>query len=292
MATQPANFADRLGSMLFIAALAHGLVILGITFSAPSLEPAEDVPSLNVTLVVDTGRADPAPEQADFLADRNQQGGGELTARERATTTLSADQPFAQPGDPAAADAVDGAPREAAPEPEQLVTRGASERQLQALPDATENPAESAREAAAMLQRIKPQSLAAELDDQAAAPVSDDPDALAAPSARESAVAEYLVGWRERVERVGTANFPEHFLDGSREYARPMLEVAIGPDGQLEEIVVRRSSGDTRLDQAALGILRLAAPFEPLPEALLAEHDVLRFAYEWDFSAGGLAPAN
>ena len=51
-------------------------------------------------------------------------------------------------------------------------------------------------------------------------------------------------------------------------------------------IVVRRSSGDKALDQAALKILRLAAPFAPLPESIRKDYDVLRFAYEWDFSAG------
>ncbi len=46
---------------------------------------------------------------------------------------------------------------------------------------------------------------------------------------------------------------------------------------------MRRSSGDKALDQAALKILRLAAPFEPLPANVRKDYDVLRFAYEWDF---------
>ena len=61
------------------------------------------------------------------------------------------------------------------------------------------------------------------------------------------------------------------------------VEVVIGADGGLEDIVVRKSSGDQALDQAALKILRLAAPFEPLPEDIRKDYDVLRFAYEWDF---------
>ena len=58
----------------------------------------------------------------------------------------------------------------------------------------------------------------------------------------------------------------------------------IGADGRLDDIVVRSSSGDNALDQAALKILRLAAPFAPLPEEIRKDYDVLRFAYEWDFS--------
>ena len=64
------------------------------------------------------------------------------------------------------------------------------------------------------------------------------------------------------------------------------LEVVIAADGRLDDIVVRRSSGDKQLDQAALKILRLAAPFPPLPPNIREDYDVLRFAYEWDFAAG------
>ena len=49
---------------------------------------------------------------------------------------------------------------------------------------------------------------------------------------------------------------------------------------------MRRSSGDKALDQAALTILRLAAPFPPLPPSIREDYDVLRFADDWDFAAG------
>ena len=88
---------------------------------------------------------------------------------------------------------------------------------------------------------------------------------------------------RRRVERIGTANYPRELL-GDIDAGRPTLEVVIGADGRLDDIVVRSSSGDKALDQAALKILRLAAPFAPLPEEIRKDYDVLRFAYEWDFS--------
>jgi len=73
---------------------------------------------------------------------------------------------------------------------------------------------------------------------------------------------------------------------GATTTAHPHEEVVIAADGRLDDIVVRRSSGDTALDQAALRILRLAAPFAPLPPNIREDYDVLRFAYEWDFAAG------
>jgi protein TonB len=137
--------------------------------------------------------------------------------------------------------------------------------------------------AAALLQREAPDTLAAEIDDQVRNTASDDAD-VNAPSTREAAQAAYMVGWRQRVERVGTANFPLDSLLGRPDQGRPVVEVTIGANGSLDDIVLLRSSGNTRLDQAALSILELAAPFPPLPTAFLAEYDKLKFAYEWDFS--------
>lgn len=283
--TGPTRLADRLSSTLFVAALAHGVVILGITFSAGPLAESDALPSLNVTLVVDR-RDIEAPEDSDLLADANQQGGGRADEGLRPTTALSADQPLTQTGDPNAADLVDGRPREQATPAEQLVTRTPNDAQVAAVPKADESPTASPQSAASLLDLRAPQALAMEIDERAQLPDSDDSDQMPSASARESALAAYLDGWRRRVERIGTVNFPERFR-GEHGFGRPTLEVAIAADGQLADIVVRRSSGNSALDQAAVGILRLAAPFDPLPDAVRAEYDVLRFAYEWDFSDGG-----
>jgi protein TonB len=104
---------------------------------------------------------------------------------------------------------------------------------------------------------------------------------------RESAIATYLEGWKRRIERVGTLNFPNearrHGMSGN-----PVVEVAIRADGTLDQALVRRSSGHAELDDAALGIVRIAAPFDPFPTALRERYPVLRFAYEWQFLNGRL----
>jgi protein TonB len=69
-----------------------------------------------------------------------------------------------------------------------------------------------------------------------------------------------------------------------------VLEVAIDADGELTDIVVRRSSGHGLLDQAALNILRRAAPFDPFPDELREDYDELRFAYQWQFDRDGSRP--
>jgi protein TonB len=103
-----------------------------------------------------------------------------------------------------------------------------------------------------------------------------------APNTREARVAPYLDGWKRKVERLGTLKYPmaarQRQLSGN-----PVLEVVIRADGSLTKIWVRRSSGHKELDQAAIGILKLASPFDPFPPNMKQEYDQLRFAYEWQF---------
>jgi protein TonB len=102
--------------------------------------------------------------------------------------------------------------------------------------------------------------------------------------ARASVFAEYLVGWKARMERLGTVNFP---AAARRVHGRnPVLEVALSADGRLAEVRVTRSSGVGALDQAALDLVRLASPFDPFPADVRAQYDTLRFAYEWRFIDG------
>ena len=102
---------------------------------------------------------------------------------------------------------------------------------------------------------------------------------------RESDVAVYLDSWRRKIERVGTMNFPDvarrEKLSGT-----PVIEVTIGADGKLLQTVVRRSSGHAEIDEAAMRILKLAAPFDPFPADLTVKHDEIRIAYEWQFLGG------
>jgi protein TonB len=273
---------DRLGSTLFVAVLAHGIVILGVTFVPGPAEPPNELPTVNVTLLVDSAEAESAAREADFLASRNQAGGGDDDSL-RPTRTLTAAAPLNQQGEPLGADARSADALESGPPADQLVTRGDSNREIEAVPETTDRAAPVPLRAAALLQQSAPPTQAAELDESVTNASREQSD-LNSPSTRESAVAAYMVGWRQRVEYVGTDNFPRAILAGSTAPLRPIIEVAIRADGSLVETVLRRSSGDPRLDQAAVGILEMAGPFAPLPAAMLAEFDVLRFTYEWDFT--------
>ena len=86
-----ANVTDRLSSTLFVAALFHGIVILGITFTASPLGDGSALPTLRITLIADGPGSEDPSEDADYLAQRSQIGSGELATGDRPSTTLAAD---------------------------------------------------------------------------------------------------------------------------------------------------------------------------------------------------------
>jgi len=105
-------------------------------------------------------------------------------------------------------------------------------------------------------------------------------------NAKETNVANYIGAWRNKVERIGTLNYPKELLQKNRKRS-PVVEVSIARSGSIRSAKILRSSGSAATDQAALRILRLAAPYDPFPEELAIGNDALTFIYEWHFSSVG-----
>lgn len=274
---------DRLATAIFLAALAHGLVILGVRFSAP---PAAErpLPTLEVLLVPE-GPAEKDNPEASYLAGRSQHGSG--TARDRHRTSLP--ESSASLLENAGEAGGDSLQSEAATETvggTQLLASH-SVRSRRATSGAETQPAAAAAVPleARPMEQIGVNAPAADEQLHLRGEPSTDDRLLA--DTRESLIAGYLDGWKRRVERVGTLNFPNE-ARRRRMSGNPVLEVAIRADGSLEQVVVRRSSGHRELDQAALVIVRLAAPFDPFPPLMRERYRVLRFAYEWQFLQGRL----
>jgi len=277
--------SGRLSSTLFVTALAHGIVILGITFSGAVNSPESESTILKVSLV--TAASQREVTDAEYLADQDHAGSGATLDATRPTTSISTTDLMNLQGEQRGADLADTQVREAVPAAETLLTSGDSDIEIAAEPNAPDETAPQQERAASMIAINSRQSHAAELDINMQSPHNDTDDPTG-PNAMQSILAVYLSDWRTRVERIGTANFPREFLAGNQATRRPTLEVAIAPDGSLSDIVVQQTSGDRAVDQAAVNILRLAAPFDALPQAVEQAYGEIRFAYEWDFfQAGG-----
>lgn len=100
---------------------------------------------------------------------------------------------------------------------------------------------------------------------------------------KEYEYAAYNQAWVAKVERVGNINYPEE-VRRKKLVGDLVITVGINQDGSVESIEVRRSSGKSELDQAAIRIVRLAAPYSPLSDHIKAKVDVLHITRTWRFS--------
>ena len=282
-----APIKDRLTTTLFLAALFHGIVLLGVTFSA-GLANQDELPTLEVLLVSNDLPESAQNPDADYLAQRNQQGSGTTTERVRAASPQSALVPIDNPGIPQgeALVSTQSGQQQGAVE---LLSSTSSTTQVPRFADTAE--ASTGPQQTALLMQSGPVSPLPSSDDAPEMTLRGRQlrELIVTPNTRESGVAIYLDSWKRKVERIGTLNFPAqaHGLSGS-----PVLEVAIRSNGVLEDILIRRSSGHPQLDQAALSILKLSTPFDPFPQELAVRHDALRFAYEWQFLGGALVDSS
>lgn len=269
---------DRLSFTVFLAAALHAAVILGIGF-AYHAERAR-APTIEVTLAQHDDRQ--APDQADFLAQSNQIGSGDARDVRETTTTETADfhdNVLRQVASAAQVETND------AKTPPTLTTASTSEfkTQLETPQPDTEprlSPAEQ-RNLLDLSQEIA--SLEARIDtDTNTSARMPRVRRLTSVSARKAADAYYLHSWNRNVEAIGNLNYPEE-ARRDRLYGSLRMLVAITPDGALKEVRILESSGYKVLDDAALSIVRMAAPFAPFPPEMRANTDVLEIVRTWQF---------
>ena len=271
---------DRLPAMLFLAALIHGILIIGVTFNAFDLDDLSNAVSLEVTIVADPDQDIDRPDDAEYLAQASQQGRGNTTEELRPSAPPESNSPFANPGVENGDSLQDARSHERAAD-ELLATR--SETDDRVAEDPRQVPQQDNSTAVA-LESGSDATLPLPQDDAATLLIHDDDPRQLVISAdtRESVIAAYLDNWKRRIEAVGVEYFPQlGELDGIT--GSPTLEVSIEASGQLSGVVIRVSSGSPVLDKAALDILRRAAPFDPFPPEIRKDYDRLRFAYKWLF---------
>lgn len=272
---------DRLAVSLVLAMGIHAALVLGLGFilEIGALDEAED--SLDVVLV--NFSSEEAPEDIDFLAQANQKGGGDAVDAERPTQEISSVVPSEGAGlMPATAEPL--AAEQTADTREQLVTDGAQ----QVVPDETDieqPPVELPSVAELMRQRMEIAELQARLERERAFESRLKRRRFISASTREYEFATYMQAWVSKVERVGNLNYPTE-IRRRRLVGDLLMTVGINPDGSVESIDIRRSSGMPELDEAALSIVRLASPFAPLPPDIRAKVDVLHITRTWKFSTG------
>jgi len=286
---------DRLTTTVFMAALVHGVIIVGVTFGS-SGRANQGAPGLEVLLVSEDVPEARSNDTATYLAQRTQLGSGNSTDAMEAHSPRAAAEHSANNGRADGTALIEDAGALMATADNRVLTTSAAMPEILyfAPPASLTERAEVPVLAEGNSERDR-----LGLDDAEAqnvrGPKRD--ELWVTPDTREALVAPYLVAWRTKIERLGTMNFPAAAwrAPGTR---NPDVEVVILADGTLESATIRRSSGSAKLDQAATDILKLASPFDPFPKELSDKYRLLRFTYGWEFDGGTVqrgtvtAPAN
>jgi protein TonB len=276
---------DRLTTTVFMAALIHGVIIVGVTFGTAASQRS-GAPGLEVLIVSEDVPEARSNEAATYLAQRTQLGSGNSVDPAAARTPRATAEYSASNGRPDGTLLTDDGGALLATADSRVLTTGAPMPEIlyfappASLTETTEVPVQA--EGNSERDRLG-------LDDaeeqQIRGPQRD--ELWVTPDTREALVAPYLVSWRTRIERMGTMNFPQAAwrAPGTR---NPDVEVVILADGTLESARIIRSSGSAKLDQAAVDILKLASPFDPFPKELSDRYRLLRFTYGWEFAGSSV----
>lgn len=267
--------ADRLALTLFIAAALHALVILGVSFDAFDHDAAEqDMPTLDITVV--SRQNTKAPEEYDYLAETSQDGAGNTKEKVQPQQETIEQAPPPAP------------PQESTAEPTQVLTADVSREKVQAPEKSKPEENKEAANAAELINRSMEMLTLNQQINQSLQVYSNTPKSkFISARTKEYKYANYMRDWVAKVERVGDLNYP----DAARRQnlsGKLIVQVAVHPDGSVREITIRKPSGYKILDDAAVRIVKLAAPFAPFPDAIRQETDVLYITRTWVFTSGNL----
>ncbi len=269
---------DLLGFTLLLALALHAVVILGVTFDKETRDRAAS--ALKITLAQYS--SDKAPKRADFLAQHNQEGSGTLEEQAELTTRKKADfqdnvirdiSPMQQTA----------ALQQKSAQQALIATRSRAEQKAAQTND-LDTPHQQAQSDITIQQRsLEIASLEAKLDIQRQAYAARPRiRRLTSVATRKSEDALYLHNWREKIEAVGNRNYPERSR-AQGIYGEVQLMVALLPNGEISEIKILRSSGKKLLDEAAIRIAQLAAPYDAFPADMRKQVDVLEIIRTWRF---------
>ncbi|NUU02074.1 TonB C-terminal domain-containing protein [Herbaspirillum robiniae] len=248
---------------LGISLLVHG-VLLAVHFAAPDafrLKPSD--PELEVILV--NAKHDKKPVNAEALAQANLDGGGNVD-KGRAKSPLP-DMKRQETGDSVKAaqrrvNELEEQQRKMLAQMQQSQQHVASAEQQKPKEDPQLN-ARDMLETARAMARMEAE-VAKNIEEYNKRPKKTQ----ITPSTREVGYAQYYKTLQDKIEKVGTLNFPSK--DGKKLYGELLVIIAVFQDGTIYErdggVVVKTSSGNAALDQAAVAIVRRSAPFGRFPE--------------------------
>jgi protein TonB len=263
------------GSIVF-----HVAAIVGLGFKLPSI-PKWDAPHNVMDVVLVNSKSAAKPEKAEALAQANLDGGGNTDQKLRARSPF----PAVDDRDPSReSKAAESRVRQLEAEAKELMTRMKSTATVTTVEVAPKGNPKTDAEARDLVEKsLEIARLEAQIRRDYQAYQERPKRKFVGARASEYRFAHYVDNWRQKIERIGNLNYPEE-AKTRKLYGSLQLTVAIKADGEVESVEVNRSSGHKVLDQAAIRIVRLAAPFDRFPADVRVDTDILHITRTWTFT--------
>jgi protein TonB len=270
---------------LAVSLVAHALVLL-IHFQFPDALSSKSA-SAPIEVVLVNSKSAKRPDRADALAQANLDGGGNTEADRRAKTNLPA-----LPNMPEDAQLSLEARRvqQLESDAQHLLAQmkaGSFTTDPHTLPVQQQERSDAPKDSDLPDQRLEIARLEAQIAKEWEAYQKLPKRKFVGARTQGVVYAEYVDEWRQKIERVGTANFPDEARRQGT-FGNVLVTVAIRADGSVEKIEIDRSSGSRVLDQAVTRIVQLSGPFKPFPAAVKRETDVLHITRNWAFTRSDL----
>jgi len=276
--TPPVTVNDRLGMTVFFAIIFHGILILGITFIAIPSARQKSPPSLDIILV---NTSNPSKtDEAEYLAQISQNGGGSSDKKVRPTDLFSSPSLSTQPGI-ALQQAITSKPQVKQNKQKALLTQKKSKHKIKSQKKSSQkNPHELITDS--KQQNKLPARLVEELSLALQEHSKKPKEKFINSRTKEYVAATYMRHWIDKIERLGNADYPDEAIR-KKLSGTLILDVVISADGSLRNIDLRRSSGHQILDDAARRIVKMASPYQPFPEKLHKQADIIHITRSWEF---------
>ena len=267
--------SDSLSLWIFIAALFHAIILLGVNFAAP--EPKKASKAIEITLVNSAVRK--VPKDAKYLAQENQIGAGLKKQKPKPNQ-----QKIPKTGKNKQKKGETKQPKKKKSPTHRVITKKKKAKRVaikpkKIAPKKTNKPAELSMEAlekqiAQLGERVKYLKQSAE---------KTTIKFVNSISAHKYVAAQYVRDWERKVERVGNLNYPK--IAREKGFSGTLsMDVGVKSDGSIYRIRIVKSSGNKALDDAAKRIVRMSAPFSPLPKQISNQLDVLIIRRVWSFT--------
>ncbi|PCH59568.1 MAG: hypothetical protein COC05_06610 [Gammaproteobacteria bacterium] len=280
--TSTSNHGDHLTLVLFFTLLLHAFIILGIKFSQEDVTQTARH-TMNITLVHQ--RSEQEQDDAKVLAQANQDGGNESESEQASTSPSTS---LVHPPTPSVNQQL---PQENAPaRSEQKTKIIAVKKESGTVPEKAPEELVVEEKFEINAEQLMVLSLAmassSKIDQFQEAQSSGPRRRLITTKTKEFRDAAYFESWRKKIEKIGNLNYPEEARRRNLS-GRLRLDVGLFADGSIESITVVKSSGKKLLDDAAIRIVKLAAPFSSFPDNMLGDTDILVISRVWEFGGAG-----